>query len=91
MILVLAAPLKGSELLMSKLKELGPLAGFKMNKQKRKMLTENMKIRDRTGLMNDTNFKTIPVLSTDLQLQKDISKLVGQEKNDLSIWYYKIQ
>lgn len=37
---------------MGKLKEFGVLVGFKINKQKTKMLTKYMKIEDETDLMN---------------------------------------
>lgn len=57
MVLVLEEILKGTEISRSQLKEFGALAGFKMSKQKRKILRKNVKITDQTELMNKIDFK----------------------------------
>lgn len=47
LVLTLRDRLKGIEILLSKLKEFGALAGFKVNKEiQTKMLTKNMKIQE---------------------------------------------
>lgn len=56
-LLILEDPVRGVELLMKKLKEFGVVAGFKINKQKTKLVTKNMDQNNQLELMNKTDFK----------------------------------
>lgn len=55
--LVLEDPSKGIELLMGKYKKMWWSVGFKINKEKMKILTKYVKTEDRIELMTKTGFK----------------------------------
>ena len=57
MVFILEDPLKGIETLKSKLKEFGAVAGFKVNKQKTKMLTKNMSSQEQIKLTKTRVFQ----------------------------------
>nr|GEZ82414.1 hypothetical protein [Tanacetum cinerariifolium] len=95
LVLMLENPLKDIELLMNKLKEFGSFAGFKVNKQKTKIVTKNMKTQDQLKLMNKTGFqvekkvKYLGIVLTSMNcmlFQNNYVKVWNEIKKDLLRW-----
>ncbi|XP_061495705.1 calcyphosin-2 isoform X3 [Rhineura floridana] len=95
LIIVLENPLEGINVLMDKLKEFGPLAGFKINNQKTKMLVKKLTLREQKELMDKTDFtiekklKYLGIIMTNKNsklFHNNYEKLWTEIKKDLLKW-----